>query len=65
MPLFGNNFTPKKVPCRRSSTDLHRDRESLTEKDLVKDNNIIKVKIGDGETRFEDGHWHSGNTICK
>ncbi|GLV37653.1 Chibby [Carabus blaptoides fortunei] len=59
MPLFGNNFTPKKVPGRRP-TELSRDRESLTEKDLVNDNNIIKVKIGDGETKFEDGHWHSG-----
>ncbi|KAI4457178.1 leucine-rich protein [Holotrichia oblita] len=58
MPLFGNKFSPKKTPARKSVASLNSD-ESLD--DLVTDNGAVSLKLGDQQCTFKDGQWISEN----
>lgn len=57
MPLFGNKFTPKKPPPRKSSATAgsiqHLD-------ELVGDDRVVKLKLGEQQQIFRDGEWVPG-----
>lgn len=57
MPLFGNKFTPKKPPPRKSSASAG----SVQQLDqLVGDDRVVKLKLGEQEQVFRDGEWAPG-----
>ena len=63
MPLFGNKFSPKKTPLRKSPSlsNLNLDQTSKASEFGVACG-AVRLKLGDHEMTFEDGHWVSGRT---
>ncbi|XP_028670907.1 protein chibby homolog 1-like [Erpetoichthys calabaricus] len=59
MPLFGNAFSPKKTPPRRSASlsSLHTLERSVRESELGLEYGSPSMKIGDQILKFEDGQW--------
>lgn len=57
MPLFGNKFSPKKPPSRKSSATAAAS-ENLEE--MVSEERVVKLKLGEQETVFRDGEWVPG-----
>ena len=61
MPLFGNKFSPKKVPPRKypSLSNLNLDAsEKHTE--FGPDQGPIKIRLGSNEILFDGGEWIAG-----
>ncbi|XP_066248858.1 protein chibby homolog 1 [Euwallacea similis] len=54
MPLFGNKFSPRKTPLRKSKTNVNSDK--LLD-DLVGENRSVKICLGEQELLFENGEW--------
>lgn len=57
MPLFSNKFTPKKPPPRKSSATTGSTQQ-LNE--LVSDDRVVKLKLGEQQQIFRDGEWIPG-----
>ncbi|CAG9765227.1 unnamed protein product [Ceutorhynchus assimilis] len=72
MPLFGNKFSPKKTPLRKSNVNINSDK--LLD-DLVGEQRSIKIHLGGQELVFQEGQWvpsagkrsslHKSNQILK
>lgn len=54
MPIFGNKFSPRKTPIRKSNVNVNSDK--LLE-DLVGEHNSVKISLGDQELVFDNGEW--------
>ncbi|XP_056153438.1 protein chibby homolog 1 isoform X2 [Lampris incognitus] len=63
MPLFGNTFSPKKTPPRKSASlsNLHTLDRSTREIELGLEHGAPVMNIGGQSLKFEDGHWLSEN----
>ncbi|KPP61307.1 protein chibby1-like, partial [Scleropages formosus] len=61
MPLFGNTFSPKKTPPRRSASlsNLHTLDRSTREIELGLEYGAPVMNIGGQSLKFEDGQWIS------
>lgn len=57
MPLFGNKFSPKKTPARKSIVSLNSE-ETLDE--LFSENKTVNLKLGDQRCIFQNGEWIPG-----
>ncbi|XP_062234987.1 protein chibby homolog 1 isoform X1 [Platichthys flesus] len=59
MPLFGNTFSPKKTPPRRSASlsSLHTLDRSTREVELGLEYGPPVMNIGGQSMKFEDGQW--------
>ncbi|CAH2001980.1 unnamed protein product [Acanthoscelides obtectus] len=53
MPLFGNKFSPKRTPIRKSSIDLVKNNVQ----DLVSEGRVVYLNLGDQKFKFDDGEW--------
>ncbi|KAL6475079.1 hypothetical protein MHYP_G00161190 [Metynnis hypsauchen] len=66
MPLFGNTFSPKKTPPRKSASlsNLHTLDRSTREIELGLEYGSPALNIGGQSLKFEDGQWvtDSGGT---
>lgn len=64
MPLFSNKFSPKTIPVRKLDTSVLRNEfgSDYAAKELSIDIQPLKLKFGDFEVSFEDGHWIPGMT---
>eukprot|EP00079_Xenopus_tropicalis_P024014 XP_012816531.1 PREDICTED: protein chibby homolog 1 isoform X1 [Xenopus tropicalis] len=66
MPLFGNTFSPKKVPPRKSASlsNLHALDRTTKEVELGLDYGSPSINIAGQSLKFENGHWitESGGT---
>ena len=64
MPLFGNKFSPKKSVPRKSPSlsNLNLDADQSAQ-EFGFDHGPIKIRLGNNEVTFEDGHWVSGE-LC-
>ncbi|XP_078539720.1 protein chibby homolog 1 [Lissotriton helveticus] len=66
MPLFGNNFSPKKTPPRKSASlsNLHALDRSVREIELGLDYGPPNMNIAGQILKFENGQWiaESGGT---
>ncbi|XP_019520099.1 PREDICTED: protein chibby homolog 1 isoform X1 [Hipposideros armiger] len=58
MPLFGNTFSPKKTPPRKSASlsNLHLDR-STREVELGLDYGTPSMNLAGQSLKFENGQW--------
>ncbi|KAL7857209.1 hypothetical protein SRHO_G00161080 [Serrasalmus rhombeus] len=70
MPLFGNTFSPKKTPPRKSASlsNLHALDRSTREIELGLEYGAPVLNIGGQSLKFEDGQWvtdSGGNTPSK
>ncbi|KAM4525728.1 protein chibby homolog 1 [Fundulus diaphanus] len=70
MPLFGNTFSPKKTPPRKSASlsSLHTLDRSTREIELGLEYGPPAMNIGGQSLKFEDGQWiteSGGNTSNK
>uniref|UniRef100_A0A4W4FFK3 Chibby homolog 1 (Drosophila) n=1 Tax=Electrophorus electricus TaxID=8005 RepID=A0A4W4FFK3_ELEEL len=67
MPLFGNTFSPKKTPPRKSASlsNLHTLDRSTREVELGLEYGAPVMNIGGQSLKFEDGQWitESGGTV--
>ncbi|XP_059893086.1 protein chibby homolog 1 isoform X1 [Gadus macrocephalus] len=67
MPLFGNTFTPKKTPPRKSASlsNLHTLDRSTREVELGLEYGVPVMNIGGQSLKFEEGQWtsESGGTV--
>ncbi|XP_063077334.1 protein chibby homolog 1 [Engraulis encrasicolus] len=67
MPLFGNTFSPKKTPPRKSASmsNLHTLDRSTREVELGLEYGSPMMTIGGQSLKFEDGQWisESGGTV--
>ncbi|KAM3859773.1 protein chibby homolog 1 [Diretmus argenteus] len=67
MPLFGNTFSPKKTPPRKSASlsNLHTLDRSTREIELGIDCGAPVMNIGGQSLKFEDGQWlaDSGGSV--
>lgn len=67
MPLFGNTFSPKKVPARKAASlsSLHSLDRSTREIELGTDYGPPSMRIGGQMWKFEDGEWitEGGGTV--
>ncbi|CAN9508977.1 unnamed protein product [Ophioblennius macclurei] len=67
MPLFGNLFSPKKTPPRKSASlsSLHTLDRSTREIELGLDFGPPMMNIGGQSLKFEDGQWiaESGGNV--
>ncbi|XP_029933814.1 protein chibby homolog 1 isoform X2 [Myripristis murdjan] len=63
MPLFGNTFSPKKIPPRKSASlsSLHTLDRSTREVELGLEYGSPMMNIGGQSLKFEDGHWIAEN----
>ncbi|RXN04672.1 chibby -like protein [Labeo rohita] len=61
MPLFGNIFSPKKTPPRKSASlsNLHTLDRSTREIELGLEYGSPVMNIGGQSLKFEDGQWIS------
>ncbi|XP_008312955.1 protein chibby homolog 1 isoform X3 [Cynoglossus semilaevis] len=61
MPLFGNTFSPKKTPPRKSASlsSLHTLDRSTREIELGLEYGPPALNIGGQSLKFEDGQWLS------
>uniref|UniRef100_A0A4W4FFM1 Chibby homolog 1 (Drosophila) n=1 Tax=Electrophorus electricus TaxID=8005 RepID=A0A4W4FFM1_ELEEL len=59
MPLFGNTFSPKKTPPRKSASlsNLHTLDRSTREVELGLEYGAPVMNIGGQSLKFEDGQW--------
>uniref|UniRef100_A0A672FP68 Chibby homolog 1 (Drosophila) n=1 Tax=Salarias fasciatus TaxID=181472 RepID=A0A672FP68_SALFA len=59
MPLFGNTFSPKKTPPRKSASlsSLHTLDRSTREIELGLEFGPPAMNIGGQSWKFEDGQW--------
>ncbi|XP_036390902.1 protein chibby homolog 1 [Megalops cyprinoides] len=67
MPLFGNTFSPKKTPPRKSASlsNLHALDRSTREIELGLEYGAPAMTIGGQSLKFEDGQWiaESGGSV--
>nr|XP_057917263.1 protein chibby homolog 1 isoform X2 [Doryrhamphus excisus] len=67
LPLFGNTFSPKKIPPRKSASlsSLHKLDRSTRELELGLECGPPMMNIGGHALKFEDGHWitESGGNV--
>ncbi|KAK2876532.1 hypothetical protein Q8A67_020628 [Cirrhinus molitorella] len=67
MPLFGNIFSPKKTPPRKSASlsNLHTLDRSTREIELGLEYGSPVMNIGGQSLKFEEGHWiaESGGNV--
>ncbi|XP_048758028.1 protein chibby homolog 1-like isoform X1 [Ostrea edulis] len=58
LSLFGNKFSPKKTPPRRSHSlsNLHLDA-TQTREEFGPDVGPVKLKLGGSEIQFDNGMW--------
>ncbi|KAK7122762.1 hypothetical protein R3I94_019763 [Phoxinus phoxinus] len=61
MPLFGNTFSPKKTPPRKSASlsNLHTLDRSTREIELGLEYGYPMMNLGSQNFKFEDGQWIS------
>lgn len=61
LSLFGNKFSPKKTPPRRSHSlsNLHLDA-TQTREEFGPDVGPVKLKLGGSEIQFDNGMWVAG-----
>ncbi|XP_059181393.1 protein chibby homolog 1 isoform X3 [Centropristis striata] len=61
MPLFGNTFSPKKIPPRKSASlsSLHTLDRSTREVELGLEYGPPAMNLGGQSWKFEDGQWIS------
>ncbi|XP_037547268.1 protein chibby homolog 1 [Nematolebias whitei] len=59
MPLFGNTFSPKKIPPRKSASlsSLHTLDRSTREVELGLEYGPPTMNIGGQSWKFEEGQW--------
>ncbi|KAM7115129.1 protein chibby homolog 1 isoform 2-T7 [Molossus nigricans] len=59
MPLFGNTFSPKKTPPRKSASlsNLHNLDRSTREVELGLDYGTPSMNLAGQSLKFENGHW--------
>ncbi|XP_068111096.1 protein chibby homolog 1 [Hyperolius riggenbachi] len=59
MPLFGNTFSPKKTPPRKSASlsNLHALDRTTKEVELGLDYGAPSITIAGQSLKFENGHW--------
>ncbi|XP_036156827.1 protein chibby homolog 1 isoform X5 [Myotis myotis] len=59
MPLFGNTFSPKKTPPRKSASlsNLHNLDRSTREVELGLDYGTPTMNLAGQSLKFENGHW--------
>ncbi|MBN3302434.1 protein chibby homolog 1 [Amia ocellicauda] len=59
MPLFGNTFSPKKTPPRKSASlsNLHTLDRSTRELELGLEYGAPAITIGGQSLKFEEGQW--------
>uniref|UniRef100_A0AAR2M226 Chibby homolog 1 (Drosophila) n=1 Tax=Pygocentrus nattereri TaxID=42514 RepID=A0AAR2M226_PYGNA len=64
MPLFGNTFSPKKTPPRKSASlsNLHALDRSTREIELGLEYGAPVLNIGGQSLKFEDGQWVTETT---
>uniref|UniRef100_A0A8C5QT09 Chibby 1, beta catenin antagonist n=1 Tax=Leptobrachium leishanense TaxID=445787 RepID=A0A8C5QT09_9ANUR len=66
MPLFGNTFSPKKTPPRKSASlsNLHSLDRTTKEVELGLDYGLPSINIAGQSLKFENGQWitESGGT---
>ncbi|KAM4022421.1 protein chibby homolog 1 [Anomaloglossus baeobatrachus] len=66
MPLFGNTFSPKKTPPRKSASlsNLHALDRTTKEVELGLDYGAPSISIAGQSLKFENGQWitESGGT---
>lgn len=62
MPLFTNKFSPKSIPVRRLDTSVLKKElgSDYANKELSLDLGELKLRLGEFELSFEDGHWIPG-----
>uniref|UniRef100_A0A667XRM7 Chibby 1, beta catenin antagonist n=1 Tax=Myripristis murdjan TaxID=586833 RepID=A0A667XRM7_9TELE len=67
MPLFGNTFSPKKIPPRKSASlsSLHTLDRSTREVELGLEYGSPMMNIGGQSLKFEDGHWILSETTAE
>ncbi|XP_033911040.1 protein chibby homolog 1-like [Acipenser ruthenus] len=69
MPLFGNVFSPKKTPPRKSASlsNLHTLDRSTREMEIGLEYGSPMMNIGGQSLRFEDGQWlaESGGSVSQ
>uniref|UniRef100_A0A3B5PZE7 Chibby 1, beta catenin antagonist n=1 Tax=Xiphophorus maculatus TaxID=8083 RepID=A0A3B5PZE7_XIPMA len=70
MPLFGNTFSPKKTPPRKSASlsSLHTLDRSTREIELGLESGPPAMNLGGQSWKFEDGQWiteSGGNASTK
>ncbi|GJQ82273.1 putative chibby homolog 1 [Trypoxylus dichotomus] len=58
MPIFGNKFSPKKTPARKSVVSLTSE-EPLD--DLVTEDGTVSINLGNQKCTFQDGEWIADN----
>lgn len=67
MPFFGNTFSPKKTPPRKSASlsNLHTLDRSTREIELGLEYGAPAMNIGGQSLKFEDGQWiaESGGNV--
>ncbi|CAL8283965.1 unnamed protein product [Merluccius merluccius] len=61
MPLFGNTFSPKKTPPRKSASlsNLHTLDRSTREVELGLEYGLPVMNLGGQSLKFEEGQWVS------
>ncbi|VCX37893.1 unnamed protein product [Gulo gulo] len=66
MPLFGNTFSPKKTPPRKSASlsNLHNLDRSTREVELGLDYGTPTMNLAGQSLKFENGQWIAGGLIC-
>ncbi|KAM8777971.1 protein chibby homolog 1 isoform 1-T3 [Rhynchonycteris naso] len=59
MPLFGNTFSPKKTPPRKSASlsNLQNLDRSTREVELGLDYGTLIMNLAGQNLKFENGHW--------
>ncbi|KAG9338831.1 hypothetical protein JZ751_025269 [Albula glossodonta] len=64
MPLFGNTFSPKKTPPRKSASlsNLHTLDRSTREVELGLEYGAPMMNIGGQSLKFEEGQWISAES---
>uniref|UniRef100_A0A671DQ66 Chibby 1, beta catenin antagonist n=1 Tax=Rhinolophus ferrumequinum TaxID=59479 RepID=A0A671DQ66_RHIFE len=65
MPLFGNTFSPKKTPPRKSASlsNLHNLDRSTREVELGLDYGTPSMNLAGQSLKFENGQWIAGELI--
>ncbi|XP_074083043.1 protein chibby homolog 1 [Macrotis lagotis] len=66
MPLFGNTFSPKKTPPRKSASlsNLHSLDRSTREVELGLDYGTPTMNLAGQSLKFENGQWIAESGAC-
>uniref|UniRef100_A0A7N4PY48 Chibby family member 1, beta catenin antagonist n=2 Tax=Sarcophilus harrisii TaxID=9305 RepID=A0A7N4PY48_SARHA len=66
MPLFGNKFSPKKTPPRKSASlsNLHSLDRSTREVELGLDYGAPTLNLAGQSLKFENGQWIAESGTC-